>query len=1417
MTDADPPIEKLHEPEGPPTAAGRPPRRWRPRRPRTPIGWIIAAVASLVLLGGLLVVGGRYGVLLPQARLMIEARTDGLKIGRFGRLKLEGIEGDIWTNFTVRRLTVSDEGGVWLDARRLTVRWRYVQLLRRKLDIDSLTAQQVQVLRRPTLAPKGVDKGMPVTVQIDRAQARIDMLPAFSGRRGVYDLGLRNLSVVRGGGTRLNVNAYSVLHPGDFLKARIDLGRKKELLVVADALEARGGAIAGAIGLDPNQPFSLFARLTGTVGEGRLALLARSGATIPASAQGAWGPGGGALTAKVDLLASRLTGFWGRRLGQYAQFSVIGKRRPDKLYDFEIRGVAPNLNLLAKGPVDAAKRRALGLQTKVTFADINPFFSIPEMGRTDVTGVITGTLNDLKLSKGFLVINDLKDATWRLPRADGPGSATFKNRQLDFEGTLTGRGGYGPPDWHTIILGPSPKVNVTGTMFKDGRLLIRSIDASGKNMRATGDGTRSIFGQLNFKGKLELLSLKNETPGSSGTAQMTWLATQKDERSPWDVTLDGAAQNFALGQRDLDRLIGRTPKFRLTGSYFKQVFTIAKLTGSGGQAQVEGAGVRAPNGQLTIKGTWSAKGPFAVGPVELVGDMRGTGTVTGTIEEPKADLLANFDELALPALTIRPGQMALTFLKGANKITAGGIGITGATPYGPARFKSGFRFRPDGVDYTGIDADLGGVKATGALSLRETSPSSADLVVAVGPGALLTEGAAGGTVRIVDGPGGPTASIRLQTGGATLRAMAVTLDSARFTADGPLARLPYTVQAKGAWNRTPLVLDGSGQIAEAKGLWNVNFSGEGQARAAKFRTVQPVLLRFGGPETSAQLRLALGGGLANIDARGVGDAVNIKAALQGVDIGFLSEDFAGRFDADLTLQGRGSQLNGSLNARLDDARSRDAGARLGLDGQVKAVLTDNRLSVDAGITSNQGLKSSASFVFSTEASAKPFRIAIARNQPMQGRFEADGEIQPLWDLFLGGERTLGGQVATNVTVGGTFNDPRISGVATMSRGKFEDYATGLSLSNLTVAADLRSDQILVRQFSAVDGKNGSVSGSGKASLNRGGASDFTLNLKRFRLIDNDIATADASGDVTVTRGSDGRIKIAGALSIDQAEINAAAQLETDVPSIDVIEINRPPSIQRQLPPPARKGIGAALDVRLTAPRRVFVRGRGLDVEMAVTARVTGTTSVPDLEGTARIVRGEYEFAGKRFLFDERGLVQLSTNPAQVRLDLRAIREDPSLTAVVQVRGTAAKPEISLTSTPVLPNDEVLSQVLFGRSASQLSPLEAAQLASALTALATGGGFDVIGGLRGLAGLDRLALAGGGETALSVAGGKYLTDNVYLEIAGGGRDGPSAEVDFRVNRRLSIISRLTSQAGAKLAVRWRRDFGDRRSDRPNRRR
>jgi translocation and assembly module TamB len=282
-------------------------------------------------------------------------------------------------------------------------------------------------------------------------------------------------------------------------------------------------------------------------------------------------------------------------------------------------------------------------------------------------------------------------------------------------------------------------------------------------------------------------------------------------------------------------------------------------------------------------------------------------------------------------------------------------------------------------------------------------------------------------------------------------------------------------------------------------------------------------------------------------------------------------------------------------------------------------------------------------------------------------------------------------------------------------------------------------------------------GSAGSAWSATAISSFRLLLKDFQLIKNDAVTAIASGETTINRASDGKVQVSGALTIDRATVAANPPTPSGVVPMAVTEINRPDSGEAEVLAEPTRGLVVALDVTLKASRGIFVEGRGLDAELSLDAHVGGTTARPVLDGVARVVRGEYDFAGKRFEFDQRGAVYLAATPERIRLDLTATRDDPALTAVIRVRGTAAKPEITLTSTPVLPNDEVLSRILFGASASQLSPLEAAQLASALAALAGGGGFDVIGNLRSFAGLDRLVFAGGGAAGSDDRGRGQVPD------------------------------------------------------------
>jgi len=1374
------------------------------RRPSGPAWLIIVSVGVVVIVGGLIGVA-RYGPLTSVGRMMIEARLTGLKVGRFGRLRIEGVRGDIWRSFTVSRLSIADRRGIWLDARGLAVRWHWSELLGRRLHMDFLSARTVTVIRRPILGPAEKPTPMPVSIQIDDARARVEMLPALSLRRGVYDIRTA-FSVERFGGALGQGTAESVLHPGDHLHVRFDVGRSKAFTLAADAREASGGALAGALGLAADRPFSLTANAAGSMAAGRFTLDSRIGGLVPIQGAGAWNKAGGSADAHLVLAASSLLSPWRRMLGPDVRFHLAGTRAADGFYALAVNAASQNAALTARGEADIGRRSAgpKGVALDLRIIDTGRVLAWPRAGSARIVGGLGGDAGHWVLA-GNASLDRPNVGAYSLARLAGPVRLEMNRRELSIKAAANGSGGAGR-GLLAALLGGRPSGSAELTRFADGRLLMRRLAVAGPGLAVVASGTRGLLGGLSFKGDATVSNLAAARPGAAGVVRAAWSASQGAPGQPWSIGFDARGQRFTSGMAELDRLLGANPRLAAQGDWRDGTIAVARSTLTGAAGTLGSAGLIGADGGLKLALDWRAAGPFEIGPLEIAGAAKGGGALTGTLAAPRADLMADFAAIDLPYVPLRAANVTLSLAAGQPGGADGHLAVAADSPYGPAKAAAAFRFAPAGLDLSEIAVEAGGVSAAGALALRRGAPSSADLTLAARPGAVISEGRASGRVRIVDAPGGARGDLVLDVEDAVPTGGGVAIKSMKITADGPLAHLPYRADGEGLTTGGPWKIAGDGVLDASPEGGGLTFSGGGRLRRAEFRTLSPALFRFGGKVSGARLALAVGGGRADLDVASTAGAFSAKATLAAVDLGLLNQDFTGRFDADLTLAGRGPSLSGEFQAKLIGAGGRDLKGRPPVDGVIRAHLAGGAIRLDASLANGQGLAARADLTLPAEASAAPFRIAVDRRRPMRGAFSIDGEVGPIWDLLMGGDRSLAGRLAASGTLGGTLADPRALGTATLSDGRFHDAATGLKLSGVTLDATLADNAVDVAKISGNDGVGGRIAGAGRISLLRQGVSDFRLDLTRFRLIDNDTAQAAATGQASVSRGADGRVKLTGALTIDQAQIAANPPIPSGVVPMDVVEIHRPLELDERFAPGAGAAAPVALDIGFRSPGRIFLKGRGLNLELSLDAHVGGTTAAPVLTGAARVVRGDYDFAGKRFTVDDHGVVTLGSTAEAIRLDLTASREDPTITAVIRIQGTAARPRITLSSTPVLPTDEVLSQVLFGASASGLSGGEAAQLASALAAMAGGGGFDLMGGLRNFAHLDRLAFAGTAATGTTIAGGKYLRENLYLEVSGGGREGAAAQLEWRARKHLSVVSKLgTSQGENSLEVRWRKDY------------
>ena len=96
------------------------------------------------------------------------------------------------------------------------------------------------------------------------------------------------------------------------------------------------------------------------------------------------------------------------------------------------------------------------------------------------------------------------------------------------------------------------------------------------------------------------------------------------------------------------------------------------------------------------------------------------------------------------------------------------------------------------------------------------------------------------------------------------------------------------------------------------------------------------------------------------------------------------------------------------------------------------------------------------------------------------------------------------------------------------------------------------------------------------------------------------------------------------------------------------------------------------------------------------------------------------------------------------LDLVAETTAADVTARISVTGPASQPAFAITSNPSLPEDEILSRVLFQKSSGSLSAFQALQLANAVATLSgQGDAFEHLRKSLGVDSLDISSSASGG--------------------------------------------------------------------------
>lgn len=540
---------------------------------------------------------------------------------------------------------------------------------------------------------------------------------------------------------------------------------------------------------------------------------------------------------------------------------------------------------------------------------------------------------------------------------------------------------------------------------------------------------------------------------------------------------------------------------------------------------------------------------------------------------------------------------------------------------------------------------------------------------------------------------------------------------------------------------------------------------------------------------ASKLALADATGSMTLGVDGVLNALQTKlSAALSTSSGLVGLDATGTLDGVHRML-RVANLNGRWGAQ-----------KIGLAAPATLAWEQGDLRLDVKLT-GKAMHLAARGVVPLDA-AHSYNLSVNGAGALQGwttRLTADG-------------RVLQGQVDLAGVIVGPAAQPDVRGHFRLQNGRFHDFATGLSLSDISLLANANGPSITLTQFNARAGA-GRIEGRGTVSTAGDMAVALAVQAHKAEPFHRDGVAVRLDGAVRLSGFVKGNMTLDGTIRVLNGEIRIPDKLP---PSLAVLNVRRrgdKPQVQAP-----QKQSRIALDLTVSAPGQFFVRGRGLEAELEGGLKVAGTTTSPQIHGTLTMRRGTYSLTGTTLDFQSGTIgfdginVQGKLDPT---LDFTAETTANSITATLKVTGTVSAPKINLTSSPSLPQDEILSQLLFQQSVQQLSPLQMASIAQAVASLSGLGGasFDPVGLIRSNLRLDKLTVGSSSsgdssQTTTTVEAGKYVTRRVYVgakqDLSGGTR--ALVQVDLTKHLKLQASVAAGTKANATTSTQTQ-DNGD----------
>ncbi len=602
---------------------------------------------------------------------------------------------------------------------------------------------------------------------------------------------------------------------------------------------------------------------------------------------------------------------------------------------------------------------------------------------------------------------------------------------------------------------------------------------------------------------------------------------------------------------------------------------------------------------------------------------------------------------------------------------------------------------------------------------------------------------------------------------------------------------------------------GSGEVRMLDGEYRIDLAALSLAKAGETITLtEPAQLAFAdGTISTNLLALRSNSGRAVITGS-AGEALALDARLDGISLGLVelvapALNLGGTLRGNVAVTGTAAAPSANFDVSVANLTSPDLASRglPALDVTARGTFANNTANAAGTVSGIPGLTLSYD-------GTVPLATGASINVAVNGR----ADVAALNRFLRASTADVGGQVSLNGTrLTGPLTAPQLSGGFTLSDGRYVDRIAGLAFTNLRGDASVSGNVLTLRGLTGSAANGGTLAASGTVNLGSAGGptANLTLTAANARIIQSDFVTFDLDGNLSLEGPITRRPRVSGNATVRRLDVNIAASLPTTIAVVDVTHVNAP----ARLNIPTRTGNSAAgqgtfdaeLDLSLTAPGQVFIRGQGLTAELAGQIRLTGTLQRPVTVGAFQLRRGDLSVLGQRFDLTTADLT--FAGDIDPLLDITAETEAGDATAVFTIEGQASQPSFTITSRPELPPDEVLARLLFGKATGQLTAGEALSLAQAATQLAgIGGGGGILEEIREKTGLDRLSISTDQQGNAIVDIGRYIGERAYVGVEQGATPGSTrATIDLDITDTIKGRAELGADGDSRIGITVERQY------------